>query len=193
MLDRLRNLIIRESDKPRAQHVLFAVSFVESSFFPIPPDALLAPMVLRQPQHWLRFVVISTLGSVLGGLLGYAIGYFLVDTIGQWLVQSYGLEGGLERFQDLFKQYGAEIILLKGLTPIPYKLVTIASGVAHYPLLPFVVLSLITRAGRFLLIAALMRFLSPPARAYVEKRLVWFLLGFLLIAGGASMLAVKYM
>ncbi|MCB1539257.1 MAG: DedA family protein, partial [Alphaproteobacteria bacterium] len=133
MFESLRQAVIREADKPRATRALFVVAFMESSFFPIPPDALLAPMVLRRPHEWLKLAAICTLGSILGGILGYAIGYFLMDSVAGWVIDGYHLRAGVDKFQALFAEYGAAIILLKGLTPIPYKLVTIASGAAHYP------------------------------------------------------------
>ncbi len=130
-------------------------------------------------------------GQRAGRCVRVGIGYFLVDTLGAWLVHGYGLETGLARFQALFREYGALIILIKGLTPIPYKLVTIASGMAHYPLPAFIFLSAITRGLRFVPLAAVMRFLRPQARAYVERNLLWFMLGFLIIAGAGSALALK--
>lgn len=192
MYEKLRQRIMDAAGEPQARSVLFGVAFLESSFFPIPPDTLLAPMVLRRPQTWLSLSLLCTVASVLGGVFGYAIGYFLVDTVGAWLVQSYGLADGVEKFQALFLHYGALIILLKGLTPIPYKLVTIASGIAHFPLLTFIGLSLVTRAARFIAMAALVRFLTPKGRLYVERHLLWFMLGFLVVAGVGSAVALKF-
>lgn len=191
--EKLHRRIIDAASEPQARSVLFGVAFLESSFFPIPPDTLLAPMVLRQPGAWLSLSLLCTVASVLGGVLGYAIGYFLIDTVGTWLVHSYGLANGVEKFQALFLQYGALIILIKGLTPIPYKLVTIASGIAQFPLLAFIGLSLVTRAARFVSMAALMRFLTPNGRLYVERHLLWFMLGFLVVAGVGSAVALRFL
>lgn len=173
MLRKTYDWVIREAATKRAERTLAAVSFTESSFFPIPPDVMLVPMVLARPQHWLQLVGIATLWSVIGGVFGYAIGYFLLDTVGMWLVNLYGLQDGLHRFQEQFAEYGVAIILIKGITPIPYKLVTIASGVAHFPLLPFILASIVTRAGRFFLVAGLLRVFGNRARTFVEKYLPW--------------------
>lgn len=191
MHERLRQWVVEAAYKPQAKSALFLAAFTESSFFPIPPDTLLAPMVLRRPESWLSLSLLCTTGSVLGGVLGYAIGYFLVDTAGTWLMHSYGFENGLARFQELFLKYGAIIILAKGLTPIPYKLVTIASGIAHFPIPAFIGLSVVTRAMRFIPVAACMRFLRPKARLYVERNLLWFMMGFLVVAGVASTFALN--
>jgi len=123
------------------------VSFAESSFFPIPPDVMLVPMILANRQKAFKIAVVCTVCSVLGGLLGYAIGFYFFETIGAWVVKTYGLQAGLEKFRDEFTRYGTWVILIKGLTPIPYKLVTIASGAAHFDLFTFVWASIVTRGA----------------------------------------------
>jgi membrane protein YqaA with SNARE-associated domain len=170
---------LRQAEKKEAEPILFAVSFAESSVFPIPPDALLIPMAVAKPERAYRQAFICTLGSVLGGLLGYAIGYFLFATVGQWIVDTYHLEAAFKKFHDGFQEWGAWIILAKGLTPIPYKLVTIASGVAHFPLLAFFVCSVITRGARFFFVAWLIRRFGAPIKDFIEKYLTWVTLGFL--------------
>ena len=170
---------IRQSEKPSARWILFSVAFAESSFFPLPPDALLLPMCLAQRKDALRLAAICTMGSVLGGLLGYAIGACLYETIGQWIVTTYHLEAGFAKFQQGFNEWGVWIILAKGLTPIPYKLVTIASGVANFPLLPFFLASLLTRGARFFIVAALLKKFGEPIKIFVEKYLTWVALGLL--------------
>ena len=185
MLKKMYAWIMREAASKRAKQSLFAVAFAESSFFPIPPDVMLIPMVLAEPKQWLKLVVIATAGSVIGGLFGYAIGYFLLDTVGQWIINLYGLTGKLAHFQEQFAEHGVMIILLKGLTPIPYKLVTIASGIAHFPLVPFILASIVTRAGRFALVAGLLRLMGDKARVFIEKYLSWILLAvFVLVIAG---------
>ena len=167
--------------RPGAERTLAVVSFTESSFFPIPPDAFLIPMVLARPDRAWRLATICTVASVLGGLLGYAIGALLFDTLGQWLMQTYHLEAGFEKFKAGFDEWGVWIILAKGLTPIPYKLVTIASGWAHFNLFLFIAASVLTRGLRFFLVALLLRLFGPPIRTFIEKRLTLVMLGFLAI------------
>jgi membrane protein YqaA with SNARE-associated domain len=161
------------------------VSFMESSFFPIPPDVMLVPMVLANRAKAFRIALVCTVCSVLGGLFGYAIGYFFFETLGAWVVKTYGLQAGLAAFRAGFDEYGTWIILIKGLTPIPYKLVTIASGAAHFDLFTFVWASILTRGLRFFLVAALLWKFGEPIRAFIEKRLTlltWIFL-FALIGG----------
>lgn len=191
MYDKIRQKIIRAAEAPNGPKVLCIVSFAESSFFPIPPDLLLIPLILKRPHSWLLLSILCTLSSVLGGVLGYVIGYLMIDTIGNWLMQSYGLENGFHEFQTLFREYGTLIILAKGLTPIPYKLITLASGAAHFPIIEFIGLSLLTRALRFLGIAVAMRFLTPNARMYVEKNIIPISLLIILVAVLGSSIALK--
>lgn len=181
MLRKLYNKVIALSERNEAVYWLAAVSFAESSFFPVPPDIMLVPMVLaRRDKAWL-FAGVCTIASVLGGLLGYTIGYFLLETIGDWLISAYGLEHGYEEYQAQFAKWGLWIILIKGLTPIPYKLVTIASGAAKFSLVVFIIASLVTRGARFFVVAALLRVYGEPIRAFIEKYLAWVFLGFLAI------------
>lgn len=169
MFRRLYDWTMSLAARPRAIWALGAVSFAESSFFPIPPDVMLLPMALARPERAWRYALVCTLTSVAGGLLGYAIGALLYDSIGSWLFRTYGLEQGAEAFRASYAQYGHWIILLKGLTPIPYKLVTITSGFAGYDLFWFVVLSVITRGARFFLIAGFLRRFGGPVREWLER------------------------
>jgi len=150
---------------------LGAVSFAESSFFPIPPDLMLIPMVLARRDQWWKLAAWCTLASVLGGLAGYAIGFFLFEAIGKHIVAFYHLEAKFAEFRDLFQTYGGEILLIKGMTPIPYKLLTITAGVAKMDLAIFVAASVVSRAMRFFLVAALLYWFGPPIQSFVEKRL----------------------
>ena len=133
---------------PRAEAALAAVAFAESSFFPIPPDVLLAPMALAKPERAWRYALIATVASVVGGMLGYAIGALLFDTLGEWLVNLYGYGAKMDALKQTYAQWGWPVILVKGLTPIPYKLVTIVSGVLGYNFPLFVALSILTRGAR---------------------------------------------
>jgi len=175
------NWTLRQAEGPYAAYVLFAVAFAESSFFPIPPDVLLVPMALARREKAWRYALICTVGSVIGGLLGYTIGAFLYDTVGQWIITTYHMQDAFQRFHDEFNKWGVVIILAKGLTPIPFKLVTIASGVAALPIVPFVLAAIATRAVRFYLVAGLVRHFGEPIRTFVEKYLNWVALGILVL------------
>lgn len=157
--------------RPGAVWALAAVSFAESSFFPIPPDVLLVPMALAKRERAWFYAGVCTLASVLGGLFGYAIGALLYDSIGRWVIALYGYGEGVEAFRHAYAQYGQWIILLKGLTPIPYKLVTITSGFAGYDLFWFTMLSLITRGARFYIVAGLLNRFGDPIRNMLDKHL----------------------
>lgn len=168
-----------------------AVSFAESSFFPIPPDVILVPVVLanRTRAYWIATV--CTVASVLGGILGYFIGAFLWDSVGVWISQLYHLESKMEDLRLLYAEWGALVILIKGLTPIPFKLVTIASGVFAFDFPLFVLLALITRGFRFFLIAFLLKRFGEPVQEFIEKRLTvigWVCL--LALIGGFAAVAL---
>lgn len=171
MLRRLYNWTISLAESPRATVALGAISFAESSFFPVPPDVMLVPMSLAKPKKALFYALICTLTSVAGGILGYAIGALLYDTLGKWIVELYGMTDKLEHFREMYRQYGAWIILIKGLTPIPYKLVTIASGLAGYDFLMFVALSFVTRGLRFYMLAGILNYFGEPIRKFIEANL----------------------
>jgi membrane protein YqaA with SNARE-associated domain len=169
MFKRLYDWTLSLAARPSAPYALGAVSFAESSFFPIPPDVVLAPMVLAQPKKAYQYAAICTAMSVIGGLAGYAIGVYFWDTIGQWLISLYGGKDKIDSLLALYREYGALLILIKGLTPIPYKFVTIASGIAGYDLFWFVVLSIITRGARFFGVTALLTHFGGPIKAMMDK------------------------
>ena len=171
MLKRIYDWCVESAHKPYSLWILSAVAFAESSFFPIPPDVMLIPMSLAQPKRAWLYATVCTVASVLGGLLGYAIGALLYDSIGHWLIQLYGYGDKVEAFREAYAQYGAWIILLKGLTPIPYKIVTIASGMAHFNFPLFVAASVLTRGARFFVLALLLRLFGEKVRDFVERRL----------------------
>ncbi len=171
MLRRLYDWVIRLAGSPSAIPAMGVIAFAESSFFPIPPDVMLVPMVLAKRRKAFVIATVCTVCSVLGGLLGYAIGFYFFETLGAWVVKTYGLQSGLEKFREGFDHYGIWIILIKGLTPIPYKLVTIASGAAHFDLFTFVWASIVTRGIRFFAVSALLWKFGEPIRAFIEKRL----------------------
>jgi membrane protein YqaA with SNARE-associated domain len=173
MLRRLYDWVMGLAASKHAPSALFAVSFAESSFFPVPPDVMLAPMVLAQPDKAWRYAALCTLASVLGGCLGYAIGYFLQD-FALWLMSLTGNGGGLAEFQCWYAEWGVWVILIKGLTPIPYKLVTIASGLAQFAFPVFIAASVVTRGARFFLVAAVVRKFGPAMLPVIERRLALF-------------------
>lgn len=192
MLRRLYDWCIDAAGKPHAAWILAAVSFAESSFFPVPPDIMLIPMALARADRAWRYAVICTLASVAGGMLGYLIGAWLYDSIGVWIVTAFRYGDKIEAVRQGFAQYGGWIIVLKGATPIPYKIVTIASGFAGYNFGAFVLLSLLTRGLRFFVEAFLLKRYGPRARVIIEKRLgFWFTVSALTLVAG--FVAVVYL
>jgi membrane protein YqaA with SNARE-associated domain len=179
LLRRLYDWTIEMAGRPQAMPVMAAVSFSESSFFPVIPELMLVPMVLRRRDKAWQIAAVCTIASVLGGVLGYAIGYYLYTGIGERIIALYHLEDNFLAFKAAFDKYGFWIILLKGLTPIPYKLVTIASGVSSYNIGLFVIASIITRGGRFFLVAGLLKAYGEPIQAVLERYLTLITTGIL--------------
>ena len=185
MLRRIYDWCVAAADKPYALWVLAAVSFAESSFFPVPPDIMLLPMSLARPKRAWLFASLCTVASVAGGVVGYAIGALLYDSLGQWLINLYGLGGKVEAFRASYAEWGAWIIIGKGLTPIPYKLVTITSGFAGYNLGLFILCSIVARGGRFFAVAILLNRYGDTIRAEIEKRLgMWVALAAAVLVAG---------
>jgi len=191
MMRRAYDWTMRTAAHDKAPQALFWVAFAESSFFPVPPDVMLIPMVLAQRAKAWLYAGICTVGSVLGGIGGYAIGYFLYETLGRWLISVYGLAAQFEAYRAAYNEWGLWIILIKGLTPIPYKLVTIASGAAAFDFWVFIAASLVTRAGRFYIVAGLLYWLGEPIRDFIERRLTLVTTAFLVALIG-GFVAVKY-
>jgi membrane protein YqaA with SNARE-associated domain len=179
------------SESPHAERALATVAFAESSFFPIPPDVLLAPMALAKPRRAWRFALIATISSVLGGMLGYAIGAALYDTVGQWLVNLYGYGAKMEALKQTYAEWGWMVILIKGVTPIPYKLVTITSGLLGYNFPLFVALSVLTRAARFFMVAGVLHWFGEPLRAAMERNSAAVLGGFAALVVAGFVIAIK--
>ena len=178
MLRRLYNWCVDAAGRPYATWLMGFISFIESSFFPIPPDTMLIPMSLARPDKAYFYAHVCTLTSVAGGVLGYFIGAVLYDSVGAWLISLYGYGDKVEAFRTAYATWGTWIILLKGVTPIPYKIVTITSGFAGYSFVMFVLLSFVARGVRFYLLAFLLHRYGPQAREIIEKRLeFWVLLG----------------
>ena len=185
MLRRLYDWCIAAADKPYAIWLMGAISFAESSVFPIPPDTMLIPMSLAHPKRAWTYATWCTVTSVAGGMLGYAIGAYLYDSVGQWLIGIYGYGDKVEAFREAYARWGALIILLKGLTPIPYKIVTITSGFAGYNVLLFILCSIAARGMRFYLVAFLLNRFGARVRAAIEKRLTfWVTVALIVLVGG---------
>jgi membrane protein YqaA with SNARE-associated domain len=185
MIRRLYNWCIAAADKPYATWLMGIVSFVESSFFPIPPDVMLIPMSLARPDKAFYYATVCTVTSVAGGVLGYMIGALLYDSIGQWVMHLYGLDKKVEGFRESYAYWGTWVILIKGVTPIPYKLVTILSGFAGYNLLMFVLLSCVARGVRFYALAFLLNRYGVQARVIIEERLeFWVIVGTIVLIAG---------
>jgi len=185
MLRATYDWFLRQAERPYALWLLAAISFVESSVFPLPPDILLIPMVLARPQRAWLIAGVCTLASVLGGFAGYAIGLFLFEALGQPVLAFYGYLDRFTEFQGLYNEWGAWIVAGAGVTPFPYKVITIASGVTALDPWVFGVASVLSRGFRFFLVAALLWKWGDPMRAFIERRLgLLVTLGFLLLVGG---------
>jgi membrane protein YqaA with SNARE-associated domain len=156
---------------PLAGWWLAAVAFAEASFFPIPPDVLLIPMALARPERAWRLALICTIGSVCGGALGYFIGYAVFNQLARPVIEFYGYGGKFAAFQAMYADWGLWVILIKGLTPIPYKIVTIASGAAKFNFWMFMAASAVTRGARFFLVATLLHFWGDQVKDFIERRL----------------------
>ncbi|MPT49109.1 MAG: DedA family protein [Sphingobium sp.] len=192
MLTRLYQWMLAKAAHRHADRWLAAISFMESSFFPIPPHPLLGLMCLARPEKALRYGIICTLASVFGGLLGYAIGHFLYESIGASLLSALGLADKFPAAACYLRAYGAEIILLKGATPIPFKLITITAGFIGLSLFTFLWASILSRGFQFMLVGVLFWKYGAAIKPFIEKYLGWLSAAFvILVAGGfiaASML-----
>ncbi len=185
MLRRLYDWTMAKAVHPQAEWWLALFAFVEASFFPVPPHPLLGIMCLAEPKKAIRFAVIATVASVIGGLLGYAIGHFLYDTIGTQLLALLGLTESFPRAACYLREYGAEIIMIKGATPIPFKLLTITAGFIAMPLLTFIAASVVSRAISFMIVGVLFRLFGAPIKAFIDKYLGLAAAGFVvLVIGG---------
>jgi membrane protein YqaA with SNARE-associated domain len=171
MLRPLYSWILRRAERPDALWWMAGVSFAESSFFPLPPDIMLIPMCLARPSKLWFYATVCSLASLLGGFLGYAIGFYLFDSIGRMLFDLYGLWDAYYKFQDSFAVVGPWLLVLKGITPIPYKLLAITGGIARMDLGTFALCSVVARFSRYYLIGILLHYCGPKVQAIIEKRL----------------------
>ena len=185
MLRRLYDYTMSLAASPYAVWALVVVAFVESSVFPIPPDVLLIPMILAARMKAFQYALIATIASVLGGLAGYGIGWGLWEVAGQPILELYGAMNKFEEFKDGYNEYGVFIVFIVGLTPFPYKVITIASGAFGMDILPFLVASLLARGGRFFIVSALLWRFGDPIRIFIEKYLGLLTIVFcVLLVGG---------
>ena len=192
MIQRLYNWTLSMAEHPHALWVLALVSFVESSIFPIPPDILMIPMILAAPSRAFVIAGVALVSSVLGGLLGYAIGALAFDTLGQPILQALGKADSMEAFNGRFNDVGFWAVLIAGITPFPYKVITIMSGWTAMPLGTFIVTSIIARGLRFFIVAALLWKFGAPIKTFIEKRLpLMFTLFVVVLIGGVY--AVKFL
>jgi len=192
MLRGLYDWTLSLAERRDALWVLAVVSFVESSVFPIPPDVLMIPMILAAPRRAFLIAGVATVSSVLGGVLGYALGAFFFETVGEPVLGFYGYTDKFATFQETYNEWGAWAVLIAGITPFPYKVITILSGVTGLDFVVFSIASVVARAARFFLVAALLWKFGPPVRAFIEQRLGLMATLFLALLLGGFVVA-KYL
>ena len=192
MIRPLYNWTMSLAASKHAMWALAAVSFIESSFFPIPPDVLMIPMIIAAPTKAWRIAAVCTIASVLGAMLGYFIGFGLFETIGQPILDFYGKADDFAAFSVRYNEMGIWAVLFAGVTPFPFKVITIASGVTAMPVIPFILSAIVARALRFFLIATLLYYFGAPIRDFIEKYLgLVFTVFCVLLIGGFFL--VKYL
>lgn len=192
MLRRLYDWTMSLAATRHAEKGLFSVSFIESSFFPIPPDVLLIPMTIARPQRWIRLACVCTIASVLGAFLGYAIGMFLYEAIGKPILAFYGKEDAFDQIAEWYNTWGGWGVLFAAVTPFPYKVLTIFSGATGLNFLIFTVVSIIGRGARFFLVAWLLSRYGEPIRLFIEKYLGMLFTAFVVLLFG-GFYAVKFL
>jgi membrane protein YqaA with SNARE-associated domain len=186
---RLYDWVLAEAKSKRAERSLYSIAFIESIFFPIPPDVMLIPLCLASPKKAMRYAFFTLVASVMGGMMGYAIGYYFWQEIGQHILNIYGYGDGLDSIKSAFNQYGWLIVLGGGITPIPYKVITIASGIVAFSLWPFIMASIIGRGVRFFALALLLYIFGEKIRLFIEKYFsILSILFFVLLVGGILLL-----
>jgi membrane protein YqaA with SNARE-associated domain len=188
MLRRIYNRTMALADHPYALWWLALVAFVESSVFPIPPDVMIIPMVLARPDRAWRIALVATVASVAGGLLGYGIGALFYDTMGRPMLEALGKADSMDAFNAQFNDYSFLAVLTAGLTPFPYKVITIMSGWTGMPILTFLVTSILARSIRFFIVAGLLRAFGAPIKTFIEERLGLVFTAFIVLLVGSFFL-----
>jgi len=184
-LRRLYHWTLSWADHPSARYALFFIALIESSIFPIPPDILLIALALGKPQWGMRLAAITTAGSTVGAAVGYGIGLFLFASIGQSIIDFYGLSSQYLKAEDWFIAYGVAIVLIAGFSPVPFKVITIAAGAFGLDFILFMLAALVSRGARFFLVGALLQWGGARVRDFVERHFEWITIGatLLVIAG----------
>ena len=179
-------------EKPFGIYVLFAIAFVESSFFPLPPDVFLIALCMGIPKKSFKYAAVCAVGSTLGGAFGYGLGFWAMDSIGQPIVDWYGLADKYDQVQHLYQKYDAMAIFAAGFTPLPYKLFTITAGAFRLDFVTFLLVSLLSRSARFFLVATCLYFFGAPVKRYIEKYFnILSIVFFILLVGG--FVVIKYL
>src|SRR3989338_617693 len=192
LLRKLYDWVLSWAHKKHASKALFGLAFAESSFFPIPPDVLQIALSVSKPKKSFFFALISSIGSVLGGIFGYFIGFFLFDAVGKIIISALGYQAQFDAVGNLYSSYAFLAILTAAFTPIPYKVFTIAAGFWHIGLTTLIIASIIGRSGRFFLVATLFYFFGPKIKDFIDKYFNWLTIIFLvLLIGGFA--AIKYL
>ena len=192
LLRKLYDWVLSWAHKKHASKALFGLAFAESSFFPIPPDVLQIALSVSKPKKSFFFALISSIGSVLGGIFGYFIGFFLFDAVGKIIISALGYQAQFDAVGNLYSSYAFLAILTAAFTPIPYKVFTIAAGFWHIGLTTLIIASIIGRSGRFFLVATLFYFFGPKIKDFIDKYFNWLTIIFIvLLIGGFA--AIKYL
>ena len=192
LLRKLYDWVLSWAHKKHASKALFGLAFAESSFFPIPPDVLQIALSVTKPKKSFFYALISSIGSVLGGIFGYFIGFFLFDSVGRLIIDTLGYQAQFDAVGNLYKSYAFLAILTAAFTPIPYKVFTIAAGFWQVGLVPLISASIIGRSARFFLVATLFYFFGPKIKAFIDKYFNWLTIIFIvLLIGGFA--AIKYL